>query len=174
MMVMVGGRCDRHRQSVVDNREDNKNNNAVSKHHMDEEPTTAHTGKSGGRGGRAKNWTNIVRNESEQEGGSVGHTVNVKKSRATNDRGNEIRRSSHLGKREHVDGYQIESAEVTPTEDDVVVTPCDKPKKAHTATQSKSTQKATTVKKRLAFGNEPQVKLNRIRRSKSYFMKYPA
>ena len=78
-MVMVGGRCDRHRQSVVDNREDNKNNNAASKHHMDKEPTTAHTGKSGGRGGRAKNWTNIVRNESEQEGGSVGCTVNVKK-----------------------------------------------------------------------------------------------
>ena len=79
-----------------------------------------------------------------------------------------------MSKREHVDDYQIESAEVTLTEDDVVVTSCDKPKKAHTATQSKSTQKATTVKKRLAFGTEPQVKLNRIRRSKLYFMKYPA
>ena len=56
-----------------------KNNNAVSEHHVDEEPTTGQTGKSGGRDGRAKNQTTIVRNETEKEGGSIGHTVKVKK-----------------------------------------------------------------------------------------------
>ena len=33
--------------------------------------------KSGGRGSRAKNQTTIMRNEMEQEGTSIGHTVNV-------------------------------------------------------------------------------------------------
>ena len=101
-------------------------------------------------------------------------TVNVKTSRATKDRRNEIR-SSHLGKREHVYVHdnEIERAEVTPTDDDFVVTLCEKRKKAYTDTESVSAQNATTVKKRLALGTEPQVKLNRSRRSTSYFMKYP-
>ena len=79
-----------------------------------------------------------------------------------------------MGKREHVDDDKIEGAEVTLTDDDVVVTLCDKPKKARTAIQSQSTQKVTPAKKRLPLGTEPQVILNRIRRSNTYFMKYPA
>ena len=71
--------------------------------------------------------TNIVQNESEQEGGVVDCTVNVKTSRGTNDRRKEIRSSIHLGKREHVYVHdnEIERAEVTPTDDDVVVTSCE-------------------------------------------------
>ena len=55
-----GGRCRRHGQSVVYNRKGNENNNAVSKNDVEVEQTTECRGKLGGRGGRAKNWTNIV------------------------------------------------------------------------------------------------------------------